>query len=222
MKERPILFNGEMVRAILDGRKTMTRRIVKPQPPFEPEGYECGPFYRLMDAEPIAYGFCDEDGNDFKCPYGQPGDRLWVRETWCPVNDEAFDGEKWIDYRATPKYEESHPAGWDNAPGDPEALSWKPSIHMPRWASRILLEITSVRVERLQEITPNDCEAEGIQGKSLPSPVRGQPYEEYNNGDGLVYTSPTLAFRALWESINGKKHPWESNPWVWVIEFKRL
>ena len=173
VKERPILFSGEMVRAILDGRKTQTRRVVKPQPP------------------PL--------GGFVKNPYGQPGDRLWVRETWA-LDDKYY-------YRA------------DGAVGD-RCGKWKPSIHMPRAASRITLEITGVRVERLQEITISDIYAEGaitdewlewrddVSGVGMPAGSRIE-----NERD---------VWEKLWDSINGKTYPWKSNPWVWVIEFKRI
>ena len=152
MKERPILFSAPMVRAILDGSKTQTRRIIKPQPHA---GVRRSPF--------VGSGIEDGHGRELRSAYGQTGDRLWVRETFCPVDDRENGGELWCDYRATPRYEASHPAGWENEPDDPMALKWKPSIHMPRWVSRINLEITGVRVERLQDINGADAKAEGIQ-----------------------------------------------------------
>lgn len=192
MAEKPILFNSEMVRAILDGRKTQTRRVMKPQPHY-----------------PKQFGEdWIETGNDntfhyrIKCPYGRPGDLLWVRETFCVVDDSQFNGLRWVDYKATPKYEESDPAGWDNAPDDPEALKWKPSIHMPRWASRITLRVTGVYVERLWQMSVSKMEAEGVM-------------EVDDN------KHPLTPFITLWNSINAKRgHSWESNPWVWVVEFE--
>jgi len=114
-------------------------------------------------------------------------------------------------------------AGWHLCSCPPELIKPKPSIFMPRWASRITLEITDIRIERVQDIAPLDCEKEGIIGSTHASPVRGQPYEEYLNGDGLVYTDPKTAFANLWDSINEKRgYPWTQNPWVWCISFSVL
>lgn len=195
MRERPILFSGPMVQAILDGRKTMTRRVMKQQPrildgwihletkeAIGSRGKECLIFRTndpLLMAEHLNYLFC---------PYGVPGDRLWVKETF--VNDNGC-----IHYKACHPY----PIIMDSWNG-----RWRPSIFMPRWASRITLEITNVRVGRLQEITPSDVIAEGV-------------IEE--EGDGLELLDK---FESLWDSINGKKYPWDVNPWVWCISFKRL
>lgn len=210
--EHPILFSGPMVQAILDGRKTQTRRVIKPQPP-----HWTWNDYSFDDRCINVAMVDDRDGYYVISPYGKPGDRLWVRETWCPVDDREFGGEKWIDYRATPRYESSHPAGWENAPDDEGALKWKPSIFMPRWASRITLEIVSVRVELLQSITPEDVRAEGIkesgEGYWL-GPLAGVP--DYPWGHAHE------AYAALWNSINADRgYGWDSNPWVWVIEFKQ-
>ena len=208
MKERPIIFNSDMVRAILDGRKTQTRRIVKPQPTVE-----------IKYREYLAV----VDGKKIKCPYGAPGDRLWVREAFCVVDDREFSGDVdeapegavWVDYRATPRYappDVAYPAGWENDPIDAEHLTWRPSIHMPRWASRITLEITNVRVERLQEISEEDCLAEGM-----------RPFDPTSKLDQVFSDlTPQDKFSALWDSINGKRAPWESNPWCWVTEFKKV
>ena len=193
VKERPIIFSAPMVRALLEGRKSMTRRIVKPQPK-EWAANSNGSW-------PIEW--VGEKAVPLSCPYGSPGDRLWVRETHWINEEEAI-----VEYR-----EEGE------MPEHMQGERWRPSIHMPRWASRITLEITGVRVERVQDITPADCECEGITGKTLASPVRGLPYEEYSNGDGIIYTEPRLAFRALWDSIHGDG-AWERNEWVWVISFK--
>ncbi|HCB1389394.1 TPA: hypothetical protein MYO28_002944 [Klebsiella pneumoniae] len=217
MKERGMIFNGEMVRAILDGRKTQTRRIMAPQPADDIE--------RGIFPNPEAIGWKSslrhKHGSTTAhfCPYGKPGDRIWVRETFCPVDDTQYGGEKWVDYRATPKFEASHPAGWDCAPNDAEALKWRPSIHMPRWASRILLEITDVRVERLNTISEEDAKAEGIDMEAL--------YDSQDCYDCIADHNmtgrPTVigAFKYLWESIYGEES-WKANPWVWVIEFKRV
>ena len=170
MKERPIIFNGDMVRAILDGRKTQERRPIKPQPIWV--GDPSVPF-RTKDADPKGI---------IRCPYGAPGDRLWVRETWRmdAVNIGA-------EYRATISALMEHVA------------PWTPSIHMPRWASRITLEITAVRVQRVQDITEEDALAEGM----VP----------------LDRSTPREMFAEVWQSIYGN---WPANPWVWVVEFRRI
>ena len=213
MKERPIIFSGEMVKALLDGRKTQTRRVIGVRNTLRTEDVHrnhndeitCvlsnfGEFWSLGLGWKVA-GIDYSDAAIIRCPYGQVGQQLWVRETWCPVNDEQFGGEKWIDYRATPRYEASRPAGWENSPDDIAALKWRPSIFMPRWASRITLEITAVRVERVQDISVNDCLAEGL------------------IDTGFLSTD----YAHLWDSINAKRgYPWESNPWVFVIEFRKV
>lgn len=196
MKEYPIIFNSEMVKAILDGRKTQTRRPVKPQ---IVGNIELGVFWDNQ------YYCAPKDIVNF-CPYGKHGDNLWVRETFALINDTGNDWEKI--YKATPdKY--FHPK------------KWTPSIHMPRWASRITLEITAVRCERVQEISCNDCTAEGIDY------LVGAGWFKNKNikVTGDIYTD---AFSALWDSIydNGLVIPpllsWNANPWVWVIEFKQM
>lgn len=183
MKERPILFSAPMVRAILEGRKTQTRRVVKP-----PKWSDADEIF-FIGNDSIAVP--DDDHADYfiACPYGQPGDRLWVRETFA---DEAggtrrFLGEH-IFYRAD---------DWQ-----PLVDRWTPSIHMPRWASRITLEVTAVSVERLQDISESDCCAEGC-------------------GSPITRDLKKPQFMALWESINGPDS-WDANPWVWVVEFKVL
>ncbi|HDU5644732.1 TPA: morphogenetic protein [Klebsiella pneumoniae subsp. pneumoniae] len=195
MKERGMIFNSEMVRAILDGRKTQTRRPVKF--PVHDKNLGCELAGNELAGELSA-------GNYLNSAFGKPGDRIWVRETFCPVDDTQYGGEKWVDYRATPKFEASHPAGWDCAPNDAEALKWRPSIHMPRWASRILLEITDVRVERLKSISDGDAIREGCSTADMKS------------GDCVADV-----FARLWASIYGSDS-WNANPWVWVIEFKRV
>lgn len=224
MKERGIIFNAEMVRAILDGRKTQTRRPIK---------WKQTRFTEIGEREDGSKWPWSEDAEhacDFwhPCPFGAVGDRIWVRETFCPVDDTQYGGEKWVDYRATPRYEASHPAGWDSAPNDAEALKWRPSIHMPRWASRILLEITNVRVERLNAISPEDAESEGLERTNftgfgdepgLPSYPEPDVYFDPLKKQWKEY--PPEAFAGLWESIYGEGS-WQANPWVWVIEFKRV
>lgn len=189
MKERPILFSGPMVRAIMEGRKTQTRRVINPPAPFvsTDEG---------LDVE-WAIG-------NIHCPYGVPGDRLWMRETHYVQSAGYKDGSgTLILYRATEP----------NAPN-----TWTPSIHMPRWASRITLEITDVRVQRVQEISKKDAKEEGI--RYLPEAHSWSSDEEYQ-GLGRLMT-PISAFAELWDSINAKKYSWASNPWVWAITFRRI
>ncbi|HCT7674062.1 TPA: hypothetical protein ACXE8Y_003630 [Klebsiella quasipneumoniae] len=222
MKERGMIFNSEMVRAILSNRKTQTRRIMKVQP----ESNQLGLLLitdstKHNDIGKYHWAESNATGNHvrsnlFLCPFGAVGDRIWVRETFCPVNDSQYGGEKWVDYRATPKFEASHPAGWDSAPNDAEALKWRPSIHMPRWASRILLEITDVRVERLNAISEEDARAEGIIDGGCLNCGEPEPC-------GCANPEPdaTDAFAYLWQSIYGQES-WNANPWVWVIEFERV
>ena len=192
IKEKPIIFSTPMVQAILNGTKTQSRRVIKPQP------------YQSYSS--LSWDGNDKSGNGrgtgiigtneaglkmwlpLVCPYGQAGDRLWVRETFWAMADG-----KTIYYKATVPF-----------PNFP--FTWKPSIHMPRWASRITLEITGIRVERVQDISHEDARAEGVIPMTCCLP------------DAQHYFTP---FKELWDSINAK-HSWESNPWVWVIEFKKV
>lgn len=161
----------------------MTRRVVKPQL------NHCHKFTDGIMRPQI-------DDREIPCPYGTPGDRLWVRETWFCDNpataQDALSRMEGVYFKATE--------------ASPHLFKWRPSIFMPRWASRITLEIAGVRVERLQEITEEDARAEGVDAHP-PSAI-----------DDRIYRRP---FEVLWDSINGKIYPWASNPWVWVIEFKR-
>lgn len=205
MKERPILFNTEMVRAILVGKKTQTRRIVKPQPIQPCEGayfdaYNKGQQWNWWTKD-------DKQCLDqiIKCPFGKPGDRLWVRETWA-VNsisqgwkrNRELAEDVDLSYRADGEWKDQ----FEQIDGD--CPPWRPSIHMPRKASRINLEITNIKVERLQDISGIDAIAEGIQEIS-----------KYGKSADIS------DFQNLWESINGDGS-WDANPWVWVIEFKRV
>lgn len=200
MTERPILFSAPMVRALLAGTKTQTRRVCKPAANLSavvevPDPLERGQVYNGSH-------FGDEDGEvQFACPYGQPGDRLWVRETF------GFSGSGYIPdihFRAT-------------NPEAPILGRWYPSIHMRRIDSRITLEITSVRVERLQEISIEDAKAEGAWG---PDDSIVQKVADYFGTD-IFSANPRKAFQMLWESINGPDS-WAANPWVWAIEFRRV
>ncbi|MBZ1846738.1 hypothetical protein KFB38_23410 [Klebsiella pneumoniae] len=218
MKERGVIFNGEMVRAILHGRKTQTRRIMKPQPEPCPRGGHWWPsnvFKTMLHVEDEmqngkgGWGGLVGDA----CPFGDVGDRIWVRETWAEAGASAPDLKL---YRAN--YPEHVPSIYENVP-PAEEIRWTPSIHMPRTASRILLEITDVRVERLNAISEEDAEAEGIDMEAL--------YDSQDCYDCIADHNmtgrPTVtgAFKYLWESIYGAEN-WLANPWVWVIEFKRV
>jgi hypothetical protein len=190
--ERPILFNGEMVRAILEGRKTQTRRVVNPRPDARPQAdYVDGVWY-----EQDQYG----DPYPIRCPYGEVGDLLWVRETFIAVGGMESPNVRVV-YKAS---------------GDPEGIwtsgiAWKPSIHMPKKFARLWLEVTGVRVARVQDITEEDAEKEGV--------VRDETRRHWYS---IPQTSKE-AFRRVWDGIYGKNgNGWERNPWVWVVEFERV
>lgn len=221
-REKPILFRGEMVRAIIAGRKSMTRRVVKPQP-FEvsPRLGKTPGLIRVREADPTLSTF------GTACPYGKPGDRLWVRETWqaVPIGRHR-DWSGIPDGRLrTPCPGRETVAAIYRADGEmPGDEIWQPSIFMPRWACRIVLEITDVRVERLNDISANDALDEGVGRTEFwkPSELEGRPFEE-KWWDDYEFSEryPPLVFRKLWESIHGVGS-WAKNPFVWVIEFKRL
>lgn len=208
MKERPILFSGPMVRAILEGRKTMTRRVVK---------LRHGADVVVVNGKVWKPARVDYAGY-VDCPYGQPGDRLWVREAFQPLFADGVENHWETDWKTGKGYAISYPA----TDGIHEYLdaddnltdACKPSIHMPRWASRILLEITAVRVERLQDISEADARAEGVtDGGCLncgePEPCAcAQPAPDARD-----------SFCRLWQSINGPGS-WADNPRVWIVEFK--
>lgn len=199
IKERPILFSGAMVRALLDGSKTQTRRALRSQVTAPAVMQMAGPGHAEIINE---YGVHIPG---WACPYGQPGDRLWVREAWARTHVAQAMAE-WVVYREG-----------DNRTdyGGP----WKPSIHMPRAASRILLEIVSVRVERLQDISEEDAKAEGIS----PHEVRQFAIFGLSAAErAAVYRDAAVGpFQGLWQHINGVGS-WDANPWVWVVEFKRV
>jgi len=206
MKERPILFSGEMVKAVLDGRKTQTRRVIK----FDPDKMkvEGGQIWTLRRGEWWPWT------STTYSPYGQPGDWLWVRETWQIHRLKGPTGLEFpnILYRADSSTQLLiDKRVWQYVR---EKATWRPSIHMPRWASRITSEILSLRVERVQDISEEDIRAEGLRffsGGWL------------NHADDICYTNPILAFHRLWDSIYAKRgYGWNVNPWVWVIEFKKL
>jgi len=226
MKERPILFSGPMVRAILDGRKTQTRRVVRPQP--SDQAMLPTQWSDAMPGRPNGFSWEEDDGLELgnvpmadgswgkvRCPYGTVGDTLWARETWGWIGGKPsqHDHENGVPvfYRA------------DHCNDERDGLvlpKWRPSIHMPRWASRITLEITGIRVERLQDISEEDAKAEGaeclvfdncgadeLEFLDLPHMKIGEPYRS--------------GFALLWECINGPGS-WDANPWVWVVSFRRL
>ena len=237
MKERGMIFNGEMVRAILDGRKTQTRRIMAPQPADDIE--------RGIFPNPEVIGWKSSRRHKHGsttahfCHYGKPGDRIWVRETWGVVSHAFSDDGLMIDWvpdrPATAIHEMPFGNGyysgyaiyaadgeftWGDDDGYEDGRScWKPSIHMPRAASRILLEITDVRVERLNAISEEDAEAEGINMEALYDSQ--DCYDCIANHNMTGRPTVTGAFKYLWESIYGEEG-WKSNPWVWVIKFKRI
>lgn len=221
VKERPILFSTPMVRKILSGEKTQTRRIIKPQPIKVID-------WRIMDMGLTPYKLAKPPKEMpqaivkeiMQCPYGKPGDRLWVRETWNQAYKKDLDTREKI-------YHYIYKADYFDRPLDGVVIHgktdksefktmadlhvWKSPRFMPRDASRITLEITDVRVERLQDISEKDALAEGCTCTFLQPGLAADEME-----------CATEEFARLWDSINGKKHSWEDNPWVWAITFKRL
>lgn len=198
MKERPILFSGPMVSAILAGQKTQTRRSAR----YVDTVDEGVPFRstHLATRERLP------------CPYGAPGDHLWVRETWgltthydtrAPSSIFTCERKTMVRYRADDVHEGAL-LSWGR---------WRPSLYMPRWASRITLEVTGVRVERLQDISEEDARAEGVFAAGFGTWLKEA---ERQSGDGRYM------FRSLWDSINGERAPWSSNPWVWAVSFERV
>jgi hypothetical protein len=190
--ERPIIFNTEMIKAILDGRKTTTRRPMKIQPPSE--GWELSFRDDKRHEEKLhwvltenEYSIKEHDGRFFKPPYGYVGDKLWVRETW------ALSGMNRVEYKASPA----------DGKHFRSISKWKPSIHMPRWASRITLEITGVSIEQLHNIDNYCAVKEGMIRHDFSTNTRN-------------------AFINAWDRIYKESYPWASNPWVWVIDFKVL
>ncbi|HDZ0731651.1 TPA: hypothetical protein RRT60_002774 [Klebsiella pneumoniae] len=244
MKERGMIFNSEMVRAILDGRKTQTRRIMKVQP----ESNQLGLLLitdstKHSDIGKYHWAESNATGNHvrsklFSSPFGAVGERIWVRETWATLGNEDGCYVDWEDnlckgdersaariYRASCEQRPGDYGLWsipDDAYWKPHTKehkfegAWRPSIHMPRWASRILMEITDVRVERLNAISEEDARAEGIIDGGCLNCGEPEPC-------GCANPEPdaTDAFAYLWQSIYGQDN-WNANPWVWVIEFKRV
>lgn len=227
MKDTPILMTGEMVRAVLSGRKTQTRRVIDGVNGKMPEGLEEYQVHAVRLVDGFLQGIVG-DSSDFvqlvhgqgknyqgiptRCPYGSPGDRLWVKETFGLIPE---DGGTYV-YRATgPEW------------GTECGLKWKPSIFMPREASRITLEITDIRVERVQDISEEDARAEGAEREFCPEDDDSHLADADERAAG--YSPPKsfcAGFKNLWDSINAKRdggiYSWERNPWVWVISFKRI
>lgn len=210
MKEHPILFSTAMVQAILEGRKTQTRRIIKDTTP-----HWANDAYREHCIRSI------------RCPYGKPGDRLWVREKYRkyhvtkPDSDEIDLDHEVFEFAADKgifpiPMQDGDGFQMYNKDGSEKMIPWRPAIHLKRVDARIFLEITNVRVERLQEISKDDAIAEGINPE-----VTGDDFYENYAKIGYRWIDAVPSYRSLWESINGPGS-WEVNPWVWVIEFKRI
>ncbi len=215
MTARPIIFTGESVRAILAASKTQTRRPVHERLYVETDD-------RIYNQSDEAFG--DALLRWGRCPYGKPGDVLWVRETFAiersiegleqtrPFNDGrpasvvSVDGDSW--------WEQPHYAATDPKPElvgeNDRLLGWRSPIFMPRWASRLTLRVTDVRVQRLQEITEEDARAEGV-----------EPHIDHPIGD-VPPSGHARAFERAWDAINGRRAPWASSPWVWAITFERV
>jgi hypothetical protein len=227
VSERPILFSGRMVRAILAGRKTQTRRVVNPQPPKDAALVRLHP---VDDTVPELAGkvtwFIPEAGDlwpcnredAIACRYGQPGDRLWVREAFRlradqdskPPSQDWWKSGAWYEADGT----SAQPSGCAGGAG-----KLRPSIHMPRWASRITLDVTGVRIERLQDITPEDAKAEGVDVQECACDVCRMTSTICTADQGVYIET----FRELWDSVNGKREgcSWGDNPWLWVVEFPK-
>ena len=232
-KERPILFNAPMVRAILEGRKTVTRRAVRAG--FNPDDLE-GTLNR-SECRKLHRELPQYFGAAYFCPYGQPGDRLWVRETWGVIShtwNEHGDMVDWVPDRPATAIRElpfgrgyysghviyaadgaNEWAGDDDGGGEPRS-AWHPSIHMPRAACRILLEITDVRVERLQDISEDQAKAEGVRLYTDHAELGDWWHVE---GIETYSADPRKSFELLWNSTGGN---WDANPWVWVVEYRRV
>lgn len=231
-EERPILFSGAMVRAILDGRKTQTRRVVKRLPPEHPAPeyiYLGNCYYIGKWCWQDQHGSCScRDG--VHCRYGVPGDRLWVRETWCnPAEAGVLYAADCTEKQLADERRIRRIAG-DIVKTYPDG-AWKPSIHMPRWASRITLEVSGVRAQRVQEITEEDAIAEGVE----PWSMTAQDIADMQISDcspqekelarllGPGSFSHKATFQMLWDELNLERgYGWNKNPWVWVIEFRRV
>lgn len=223
-KKRPILFSGPMVRALLDGRKTQTRRIVKPQPDSVKNFGPLTPYRVVAPPVEMPSARCEEP---IRCPYGVPGDRLWVKEGWRYINHQTGPRglEVCIGYEADGDDLPHRPSlltgpGWEERVDHWPFRSRRwPSIHMPRWASRLTLEITEVRVERIQDISEADAIAEGpgFVGKATGEVC--ESVASHRLGRGPRWKNARDWYADLWESINGPDS-WAANPWVWAVSFR--
>lgn len=242
MKERPILFSGAMVRALLDGSKTQTRRVVKVQPDFsiikaeyqDPGLWEFRKRFVMYEADDPRYehamyrkterGDPDLPVYQYRSAFGEPGDRLWVRETWSSDFANNYPHER-VWYAAdNDRRHEIHVSDGVRGIYSPEShehvpFRWRPSIHMPHWASRITLEVTGVCIERLQDISETDALAEGIRQHDQ----KNGWVNECTLADGKRHFDASAygMFQQVWADINGAES-WDANPWVWVVEFKRV
>lgn len=218
-----------MIQAVLDGRKTQTRRVIKPRKKNRADlAFLSGAVGKGSMAD-TQYEITHPEKPNVPCPYGKIGDRLWCKENIKCLNWAPYSGKRTNDSGIKIQYKADNNIKWVEYPDELKPRASEriyPKIYtsryMPRWASRITLEITDIRVERVQDIKPEDCEAEGIQGETKASPMRGHPYELYHC-QGLTYSQPVDAFKDLWDSINAKRgYSYESNLWVWVISFKMM
>lgn len=227
MSDRGVIFTGDSVRGIIAGRKTQTRRLMKPQPELTENAgiaWKRGLYGMHTDGTPHVTELLKH------CPYGVPGDNLWVRETWYddlspppppPAERERHeDGSvEGIEYRAShdcTNFEAGCPC---NPEGDGKRSEWRSPRYMPRWASRLTLKVTGVRVERVQGISDDDAIAEGVQ-KSACGLWCGRPHRA--QGMPTQHNTPREAFASIWDNINGKRAPWSSNCWCWVVDFRRV
>jgi len=212
VKERPILMSGPMVRAILEGRKTQTRRVAKH--PLAVAAKRIHSYHGQTEFDCV---LPDETGGIIHCPYGVPGDRLWVRETFQPLYAEGYNDQT-TNWETGEGYAPNYAADGslvDYVDADGNVIDkCTPSIHMPRWASRITMEIEAVRVERLIEISEDDAMAEGVV-------YRDSCWFATDDPKALPWMTASGAYRELWESINGSGS-WDADPWVWVIQFRRF
>lgn len=213
MKERPIIFSGDMVRAILAGRKSQTRRILKPQP-IGGDRIIWDRFNGIFQSGQLRDS--ENACREIRCSYGKPGDRLYVKETWAYIDNSAFGEASYCEYRADTG--NAMPGDWpEEHRDDPDCPKWKSSMFMPRWASRITLELTGVRVERLNDISGEDCRAEGVEVPRCGCDVCAMS-SAMCPADASVHIEE---YRHLWDKIHGAG-AWEQNCWVWVLEFKRV
>jgi hypothetical protein len=222
--QRPILMSTPMVEGTFAGRKWETRRIIDPQPIKNQEGYYY--WHKQTRAKHVTWNRMTPGlfkmNAPSECPYGQPGDILWVRETWCKVPFESGPEKGKIHYEFK---SEADIAGM----GNPFGEKWKPSIHLPKAAARLWLEITKVRVERLQEITEADAIAEGVEPINCfnidthQNEIRYRDYSRptIDHPRARLFHSAIASYRTLWEKINGVAS-WHDNPWVWVIAYKKI